>query len=571
MTYRTAFAFLWRQLAPQRPALLRGAGWSAIEAVPFFCSGLLVAAALDRGFLDGRPWRGLAYLAALAAVSAIAAGATWRLYPWIGRVVESTRDGVLDAVVAGSLASAGASGATSGASVAQATEQVETVRNVLGALLRSMRQLVTPLLAATVGLAVLSPALALVVVVPAALALALYVRAARRLLACERAVVEAGESLAAAASGVFEGIRDVVAYGAEERAAASIAGAIEREAAAVRALARASTIRSLVLALGSGVPVLGVLAVSSWLAPRGYVTVGEIAGTVTYITSGLRPALGSIVSMGGAWAMQLAVTLVRLAEVSARDEQAPAAGASAPSLGDLVLDDVTFAYAPTAEPVVEGLSARITWGEHIAVVGPSGAGKSTLAELTSGLLRPDAGAVLLGSIPLTEIDERLLRRTIALVPQEAYVFAGTIRENVMYLQPAATDADALAAIVAVGAQDLVHRMGGLQAELEPGGGGLSAGERQLVALARTYLAPAQVVILDEATCHLDPVAEAHAERAFRDRPGTLVVIAHRMSSALRADRILVMDGSSAKLNRHAELLEAGGLYADLVGHWRGAV
>ncbi len=223
------------------------------------------------------------------------------------------------------------------------------------------------------------------------------------------------------------------------------------------------------------------------------------------------------------------------------------------------------------KPILYNIGFSVAPGEVVAIVGPSGAGKSTLAELTSGLLRPDAGAVLLGSIPLTEIDERLLRRTIALVPQEAYVFAGTIRENVMYLQPAATDADALAAIVAVGAQDLVHRMGGLQAELEPGGGGLSAGERQLVALARTYLAPAQVVILDEATCHLDPVAEAHAERAFRDRPGTLVVIAHRMSSALRADRILVMDGSSAKLNRHAELLEAGGLYADLVGHWRGAV
>lgn len=570
MSYRAAVGFLGRHVAPQRDALLHSAGWSTIEALPVFCSGLLVAAALDRGFLAGRPWEGLAWLAALAAVNALAAGATWRLYPWLGRVVESTRDGVLDDVVAGSLAAAVTSQRIGGAGVAQATEQVEAVRNLLAALLRSVRHLVTPLLAALAGLAVLTPALAAVVAVPAVLALAVYAGAVRGLLARERNVVAAGEAVASAATTVFDGVRDVVACAANQRAAATVARPIQQEAAATRSLARANTVRTIVVTLGARLPIITVLGASSWLAPRGYVTTGEIAGAVTYVGSGLRPAFGALVSQGGAWVMQLAVTLVRLAEVSACREPLRAARGSVPAGDDLSLEGVTFAYAPAADPVVDRLSARIPHGVHLAVVGPSGAGKSTLAGLLAGLLDPDTGTVRLGGVPLAEIEWEALRRAIALVPQEAYVFAGTIRENVTYLHPRASDAATRNAVGAVGAEDLVARLGGLDAELEPGGGRLSAGEHQLVALARTYLAPARVVILDEATCHLDPVAEARAEHAFSSRPGTLIVIAHRISSALRAEEVLVLDGATATLDSHARLLADSALYADLVGHWNAA-
>jgi ATP-binding cassette subfamily C protein len=241
-----------------------------------------------------------------------------------------------------------------------------------------------------------------------------------------------------------------------------------------------------------------------------------------------------------------------------------------PAGDELSLDGVTFAYAPAAEPVVDRLSARISHGVHLAVVGPSGAGKSTLAGLLAGLLDPDTGTVRLGGVPLAEVEWKALRRAIALVPQEAYVFTGTIRENVTYLHPGASDAATRDAVGAVGAEELVARLGGLDAELEPCGGGLSAGEHQLLALARTYLAPARVVILDEATCHLDPVAEERAEHAFSSRPGTLIVIAHRISSALRADEVLLLDGATATLDTHARLLADSGLYADLVGHWHAA-
>jgi ABC-type multidrug transport system fused ATPase/permease subunit len=272
MSTRAALPLLRRHLAPERAALLRAAPWSALEALPVFSSGLLIAAALDRGFLAGRPWTGLAWLAVLAAVSAIGAAATWRLYPWLGRVVESTRDGLLSEAVAGSLAGALTDGASAGTGVAHVGEQVETVRGLLSALLRTARHLVTPLLAALCGLAVMDPALAAIVAAPVLLALILYARVMRGLLARERAVVQAGEQLASAAGTVLEGVRDVAACAAEEHAAAGVGERIELEARATRALARANTMRSLIVALGAGVPTVALLAASAWLVPRGRVS-----------------------------------------------------------------------------------------------------------------------------------------------------------------------------------------------------------------------------------------------------------------------------------------------------------
>jgi ATP-binding cassette subfamily C protein len=152
------------------------------------------------------------------------------------------------------------------------------------------------------------------------------------------------------------------------------------------------------------------------------------------------------------------------------------------------------------------------------------------------------------------------------------VFAGTLRENLTYLAPGAGDRALDRAVAAVGLGATVRRLGSYGAAISPGGVELSAGERQLVALARVHLSPATIVLLDEATCHLDPAAEARAEAAFATRAarrGILVVIAHRISSALRAQRILVLDGPHPQLGTHEELLSTSPLYADLLGYWGG--
>lgn len=183
------------------------------------------------------------------------------------------------------------------------------------------------------------------------------------------------------------------------------------------------------------------------------------------------------------------------------------------------------------------------------MAGPSGIGKSTLLGLIAGVLRPDAGEVATGC-------DRVL------VPQEAYVFTATLRENLGYVCPQPPSYQALlASAEAVGAGPLLARLGGLDAVLDPAA--LSAADRQLIALARAHVSPAPLVLLDEATCHLDPAAEARAERAFTGR--TLVVVAHRTGSARRADRVLLMDGARAELGTHEELLARSAFYRDLTG------
>ncbi|GAA1275188.1 hypothetical protein GCM10009677_30760 [Sphaerisporangium rubeum] len=226
---------------------------------------------------------------------------------------------------------------------------------------------------------------------------------------------------------------------------------------------------------------------------------------------------------------------------------------------------VTFAYGLGAEPVVAGLDLEVPDGEHLAVIGPSGIGKSTVAALAAGVLRPKEGRVLIGGVPVDTLGRAALSRTRVLIPQEAYVFRGTLGENLAYLADSPGSIELDAAVAAVGMTDLAARLGGYAAEVDPAA--LSQGERQLIALTRAYLSPARLVLLDEATCHLDPAAEARAEEAFARRDGTLIVVAHRLTSALRADRILVMDGSRAMSGTHAELMDASPLYRDLMGRW----
>jgi ABC-type multidrug transport system fused ATPase/permease subunit len=218
------------------------------------------------------------------------------------------------------------------------------------------------------------------------------------------------------------------------------------------------------------------------------------------------------------------------------------------------------ALGEPARPIFEDFDLSVAAGEVLAIVGPSGIGKSSLAGLLAGLLRPCAGDILLDGVPVTAYPPSWR----VLIPQQAYVFAGTLAENLSYLR-LATESELDAAAEAVGLTPLVTRLGGYGAAVSPAA--LSAGERQLVALTRAYLSPAPTVILDEATCHLDPAAEARAETAFARRGGTLIVIAHRITSALRARRILVLDGTRAQCGGHRELLASSTMYRNLAGYW----
>ncbi|MEU0029311.1 ABC transporter ATP-binding protein [Streptomyces sp. NPDC006335] len=232
----------------------------------------------------------------------------------------------------------------------------------------------------------------------------------------------------------------------------------------------------------------------------------------------------------------------------------------------LRLTAVSFAYGPAATPVVDRLDLAVPSGAHLAVVGPSGIGKSTLTALIAGLLRPTDGSIRLCGHPVPSPAAAALR---VLIPQEAYVHTGTLAENLGHLRAdPVPEPELLAAAQAVGLTPLLEALGGVGASVDPAA--LSAGERQLVALTRAYLSYAPLVLLDEATCHLDPQAEERAERAFANRPGTtLVVVAHRISSARRADRVLLMDGPRTAYGTHDELVRDSPAYRELVGGWMG--
>ncbi|WP_282689019.1 MULTISPECIES: ABC transporter ATP-binding protein [unclassified Streptomyces] len=585
---RRLFAGFLRQ---HRGAAVAVAGWSLLEAVPALASGLLVAAALDRGFLAGRPAEGFLWIGLLGAAMVFRALMTRTLTPWLGRLVEPLRDELVTAVAAGAVhrAAAGARD-TAGAGVARLTVQVETVRALVSALLRSARQLGVSLLMAFVGLAALSAPVAAVTLPPVLLTLLLCVPRLRVLARRQRRQLRAEEALTAAAGETFDGIRDVVACGARDRVADDLSARITDHRDAVRAVARTASANTLLVSLGSHLPLLVLLLAAPRLLDRGALSVGELLGATSYLISGVAPALRSLVAVLGSWGVQLATVLGRLSRSTAPARRAPArvpgpdiparrvparapgpdASARPPRSSDLSLVNVGYAYGPGAAPVIDGLSLDLPAGSHLTVVGPSGAGKSTLTTLLAGLAAPDDGRLTVGGVPVTEVDRAWLHREVTLIPQEAYVFTGTVRDNLRYLSPRARDADLLASAEAVGARALVDRLGGLDAPVGLDGPPLSSGERQLVALARAHVSPASVVLLDEACCHLDPAAEERAERAFAARGTTLVVVAHRISSALRAPRVLVLDGERTAIGTHAQLLGESPLYADLVGHWVGA-
>jgi ATP-binding cassette subfamily C protein len=544
----------------RRRPLLALAVWSVPEALPSAALGLAVARAVDDGFLAGRPLVGLAWLGALLLAGLAGAAGARQVYRVLGDLVEPVRDDLVRRVVTGALR-AGAAGRADDGAVARLTRQVEIVRDTYAGLIVVCRGFVVTVVGAVAGLLSVAPLIALLILPPFLLGCAAFVATLGVAAGRHRAAVRADERLAATAGAVLGASRDIAARGAEEHAARMVAGPIGEQAAAERALAWLAVLRTLCFAIGGWLPLVAVLAAGPWLVGRG-VTAGAVLGGLTYVLFALQPALSRLFSGLGGSGLRFVVTLGRI--LDAGDQPPPPVRPASPRGYTVSLRGVTFAYGPHAEPVLRGLDLDLPEGDHLAVVGPSGIGKSTLAGLVCGLLHPGAGTVLVGGCAAVEVPESAR----VLIPQEAYAFAGTVRDNLTYLRPSASSADVEAAAEAVGAAGLVDRLGGLDADLRPAE--LSAGERQLLALARAYLSPAPVAVLDEATCHLDPAAERRAEEAFAAREGTLVVIAHRISSAFRARRVLVLDGTSATVGDHEALLAMSPLYRELVGHWTAA-
>jgi ATP-binding cassette, subfamily B, bacterial len=380
-----------------------------------------------------------------------------------------------------------------------------------------------------------------------------------------------GDMLAAISEAVV-GAATIRAYGVEDRTAERIDVAVEdHRRAAVRAQTRA------VLAFTTGQLVSGlttavVIVVGTLLAVNGSLTLGELLAflfLVNLFTTPVQQATEILNEMQNAVAGWRRV--IGIIDTTADVADPGEAGVELPR-GPITVrfEDVSFAY-PGGDPVLHDVSLRIAPRSRVAIVGETGSGKSTLAKLLTRLMDPTSGEVTIDGVDLRRVRFGSLRNRVVLVPQEGFLFDASLLENIRFGAPEATEDDVRLTLTELGLDSWLGTLPqGLATDVGQRGESLSAGERQLVALARAYLADPDLLVLDEATSAVDPSTEVRIQRALDSltRGRTSIAIAHRLSTAQAADEVIVVDGGRiVERGPHSELVGAGGVYSHLHASW----
>ena len=379
-----------------------------------------------------------------------------------------------------------------------------------------------------------------------------------------------GDVLGAVAESVV-GASVIKAYGSEARTASRVDDAIDQH---VKAAIRAQIMTSSTFTTGELVSSLAnaaIVVVGVELGLNGHLTAGKLVAFLFLVTLFVSPVQAATETLNDA---QNAVAgWGRVIEIldTPTDVADPVEGHDLPAGPlDVAFAHVHFAY-PGGPEVLTDVDLRIAARTRVAIVGETGSGKTTFAKLLTRLMDPTSGSIVLSGLPLRDVRFASLRRRVVMVPQDGFLFDTTIGANVRYGRPDASDADLLQAFEDLALTDWLEGLEhGLDTRVGERGGSLSAGERQLVALARAYLADPDLLVLDEATSAVDPATEVRLSRALDGltHGRTTITIAHRLSTAEVADEVIVVDaGRVVQRGSHAELVAVPGRYAELHASW----